>query len=103
MVFLDDVLNENEITENLRYFVNYWEYFCNLLKNPNPYTTVMTPHYLVKEIKNEFTVNGKENSNNMKYFFELIGVYRKQSYLFDSDINSLWILLHEKFQEPEKI
>ena len=100
MVFWNNL--KEPINDNLKYFVSYWEYFCNFLEKPTPYTTIMTPHYLVKEIKNELATNGKENSNNMKYFFELIGLYRKQSYLFDNDINSLWVLLHEKFQEQEK-
>lgn len=34
MFFLDNVLDKDEITENLIYFVNYWEYFCRTIENP---------------------------------------------------------------------
>ena len=102
MVFLEDVLNENEITENLRYFVSYWEYFCNAVEQPSIYTTIMTPHFLVREILNELNTNGTENSSTFKYFFSQNQSFLSKKYLFDEDSYSLWILLHEKLKEKEK-
>ncbi|MBQ3023868.1 MAG: hypothetical protein IJD23_00995 [Spirochaetaceae bacterium] len=102
MNFLDDVLNENEITENLRYFVSYWEYFCNAVEQPSIYTTIMTPHFLVREILNELNTNGTENSSTFKYFFSQNQSFLSKKYLFDEDSYSLWILLHEKLKEKEK-
>ncbi|MBP3450314.1 MAG: hypothetical protein J6K22_07625 [Spirochaetaceae bacterium] len=102
MNFLDDVLNENEITENLRYFVSYWEYFCNAVEQPSIYTTIMTPHFLVREILNELNTNGTENSSTFKYFFSQNQSFLSKKYLFDEGSYSLWILLHEKLKEKEK-
>ena len=102
MNFLDDVLNENEITENLRYFVSYWEYFCNAVEQPSIYTTIMTPHFLVREILNELNTNGTENSSTFKYFFSQNQSFLSKKYLFDEDSYSLWILLNEKLKEKEK-
>ena len=102
MNFLDDVLNENEITENLRYFVSYWEYFCNAVEQPSIYTTIMTPHFLVREILNELNTNGTENSSTFKYFFSQNQSFLSKKYLFDEGSYSLWILLHEKLREKEK-
>ena len=103
MVFLEDVLNENEITENLRYFVSYWEYFCNAVEQPSIYTTIMTPHFLVREILNELNTNGTENSSTFKYFFSQNQSFLSKKYLFDEDSYSLWILLHEKMKEKEVV
>lgn len=102
MFFLEDVLNENEITENLRYFVSYWEYFCNAVEQPSIYTTIMTPHFLVREILNELNTNGTENSSTFKYFLSQNQSFLSKKYLFDEDSYSLWILLHEKLKEKEK-
>ena len=102
MVFLEDVLNENEITENLRYFVSYWEYFCNAVEQPSVYTTVMTPHFLVREILNELNTNGTENSSTFTYFLKQNQSFLGKKYLFDEESYSLWILLHEKLKEKEK-
>ena len=102
MFFLEDVLNENEITENLRYFVSYWEYFCNAVEQPSIYTTIITPHFLVREILNELNTNGTENSSTFKYFFSQNQSFLSKKYLFDEDSYSLWILLHEKLKEKEK-
>lgn len=102
MVFLEDVLNENEITENLRYFVSYWEYFCNAVEQPSIYTPIMTPHFLVREILNELNTNGTENSSTFKYFFSQNQSFLSKKYLFDEDSYSLWILLNEKLKEKEK-
>ena len=103
MVFLEDVLNENEITENLRYFVSYWEYFCNAVEQPSIYTPIMTPHFLVREILNELNTNGTENSSTFKYFFSQNQSFLSKKYLFDEDSYSLWILLHEKLKEKEVV
>lgn len=102
MLFLEDVLNENEITENLRCFVSYWEYFCNAIEQPSIYTTVMTPHFLVREIQNELNTNGTENSSTFAYFLKQNESFLSKKYLFDEDSYSLWILLHEKLKEKEK-
>ena len=103
MFFLEDVLNENEITENLRYFVSYWEYFCNAVEQPSIYTTIMTPHFLVREILNELNTNGTENSSTFKYFFSQNQSFLSKKYLFDEDSYSLWILLHEKLKEKQVV
>ncbi len=96
MIFLEEILNENEITENLKYFVNYWEFFCNSIENPSVYTTVMTPHYLVREIIDELETNGTDNYSNFRFFQEQNEKFLNNTILFDKDLKSLWILLHEK-------
>lgn len=102
MIFLDNVLDKDEITENLIYFVNYWEYFCRTIENPTVYSSVMTPHYLVKEIIDELKTNGTDNSSTFKYFLEENEIFLKHQILFSKEIKSLWILLHEKLAEKEK-
>lgn len=102
MVFLEDVLAENEITNNLRYFTNYWEYFCKTVEQPSVYTTIMTPNYLVKEIIDELQTNGINNTSTLKYFYEQNTSFLKERILFDTDSYSLWILLNEKLTEKDK-
>ena len=77
MIFLDTILDKDEITENLIYFVNYWEYFCRTIENPTVYSSVMTPHYLVKEIIDELKTNGTDNSSTFKYFLEENEIFLK--------------------------
>ena len=102
MIFLEEILNENEITENLKYFVNYWDFFCNSIENPSVYTTVMTPHYLVREIIDELETNGTDNYSNFRFFQEQNEKFLNNTILFDKDLKSLWILLHEKLMEKDK-
>jgi len=102
MIFLDDVLKKDEITENLRYFSNYWEFFCNSVEHPTVYTTIMTPHCLVKEILDELKTNGTDNTATLKYFFEQNEFFLKEKKLFTENLFPLWILLHEKLLEKEK-
>lgn len=102
MVFLEEVLNENEITDNLRYFTNYWEYFCKSVEQPTVYTTIMTPQYLAKEIIDELQTNGTNNNSTLKYFLDQNTIFLKEKVLFDIDTYSLWILLHEKLTEKDK-
>ena len=102
MVFIDNIFKKDEITDNLVYFINYWEYFCKTIEQPSVFTTVMTPHYLVKEILDELKTNGTENSANLRFFLEQNEFFLKKEILFDKDTRALWILLHEKLTEKEK-
>lgn len=101
MVFLDS-LNENEITEGLKYFTSYWEYYCYILQNPDVYTSVMTPHYLVKEIMSEIKTNSDKNTENYNFFLNKSELYLAKKSLFPDNIFSLWIILHEKLKESDK-
>lgn len=101
MVFLDS-LKENEITESLKYFSSYWEYFCYILKNPDVYTYKISPHYIIQEIINEIKTNGIRNAENFKLFANQIQCFLNKKELFSEETYSLWIILHEKIISPDK-
>lgn len=102
MVFLEDVLKTEEITNNLRYFAQYWEYYCKTIEHPSLYNTVMTPHYLVKEIIDELKTNGINNTSTFSYFFSQATFFLKYKILFTDETYSLWNLLYTKLAEKEK-
>ena len=101
MVFLDS-LDDKEITESLKYFTIYWEYFCYILKNPDVYTYEISPHYIIQEIICEIKTNGIKNSENFKLFANQIESFLSQKILFSDELYSLWIILHEKIITQEK-
>lgn len=101
MVFFDS-LDEKEVTEGLKYFASYWEYYCYTIQNPDVYTTVMTPHYLVKEIMSEIKTNSDKNTENYSFFLNKSEFYLSKKLLFPEEIFSLWIILHEKLKQSEK-
>lgn len=101
MIFLDS-LKEEEITESLKYFSVYWEYFCYTLKNPDVYTYEISPHYIIQEIISEIKTNGIKNSENFKLFANQIESFLQQKQLFSDELYSLWIILHEKIITQEK-
>lgn len=102
MVFLEDVLKPEEINDNLKYFVQYWEYFCNTIEKPSLYNSIMTPHYLVKEIIDELNTNGINNNSTFSYFHAQATSFLKYKVLFTDEVYSLWNLLHTKLAEKEK-
>lgn len=101
MIFWDSIKN-TEPTDALKYFASYWDYYCFSIKNPDVYTYVMTPHYLIKEIINEIKTNGDKNSENYNFFVNQMEVFLKMKDLFSNEIYSLWNILYEKLKSQNK-
>jgi len=96
-MYIWDKYDPDEITDNIRYWVDLWEDLISHFTERLYGLSLENPRLLIKDIIDEIEFNEFKNSENKKYFQAISNEILKRDPAIQNILKTEWTLLRREF------